>query len=423
MQNSSQHLQPRRSLVRKILFLAFAVTLVLYFFRAPWLARLTEAEILRNGAPPPELVEDMIQKSADPRAALLAAWNSQKIVHREAAVHTLPKVISAGQPLPPSLDDLLVSATQDPDMSVRETAFGILRERNDPRLAALAAGQFSDPDQHARRLGLDQFKFVSPAIAVPTILPLLDDSNPIISIKSLNLFDNLTGEKLSVKFNEVAIMDDAKAGPEQYKTGGREKVEAAVRDAKNWFAQHQAEFPPVDLAMPATALSAEPAPDFQLLAVDGKKVRLSDFRGKVVLINFWTTWCTACVSEMPELIALQNKFKDQVAILGVSLDYVPDDDEPSAAKKPTAAALQEIHDKIVRTIQTRGINYLILLDRQNEVGGFFNGGELPTTVIVDAQGHICRRFVGARSLPEFEAMLAEAGSNWPKDFKRQKPRT
>ncbi|HEY4952392.1 MAG TPA: TlpA disulfide reductase family protein, partial [Verrucomicrobiae bacterium] len=300
-------------------------------------------------------------------------------------------------------------------------AFGILRERNDPKLAALAAGQFGDPDQHLRLLGLYQFKYVSPAIAVPTIMPLLDDSNPIIVIKCLNLLEHLTGGKFSVKFNDVAMVDETKAGPDQYKTGGREKVEAAVENAKNWFAQHQAEFPPIDLPLLEKAFSAEPAPDFQLLTVDGKKFQLSDFRGKVVLINFWTTWCTACVSEMPELIALQNKFKDKVVIVGVSLDFVPDDDEPPDAKKLTVAALNEIHDKVVRTIQTRGINYPILLDKQNEVGGYFNGGELPTTVIVDAQGNIRRRFVGARSLPEFEAILAEAGSKRPEDFKPHKP--
>jgi len=73
-----------------------------------------------------------------------------------------------------------------------------------------------------------------------------------------------------------------------------------------------------------------------------------------------------------------------------------------------AAALKRVREKIVRTVKARGINYTILLDEHNAVGGRFNGGELPTTVIVDAEGNVRRRFVGARSLPVFEAMIAEA---------------
>ena len=62
-------------------------------------------------------------------------------------------------------------------------------------------------------------------------------------------------------------------------------------------------------------------------------------------------------------------------------------------------------------MKARGINYPILLDERNEVGGRYNGGELPTTVIVDTQGNVRRRFIGARSLPVFEAMITEARHN------------
>ena len=139
-----------------------------------------------------------------------------------------------------------------------------------------------------------------------------------------------------------------------------------------------------------------------------------------MLINFWTTWCTACVGEIPELIALQKEHVDNLVILGVSLDSVPDDggdvggDGAGQKLDPnnpqaTAALLEKIRDKVARTVSARGINYPVLLDEHYQVGGRFNGGELPTTVIVDAQGNIRRRFLGARSLPVFEAMVNEAG--------------
>src|SRR6266404_5443635 len=140
-----------------------------------------------------------------------------------------------------------------------------------------------------------------------------------------------------------------------------------------------------------------------------------------------STWCSACVSEMPELIALQKKHGDNLVIIGVSLDYVPDShghigghaaveeqkngDGEQDDHEATVAALKRVRDKVARTVKARGINYPILLDEKNEVGGRYNGGELPTTVIVDAQGNVRRRFIGARSLPVFEAMITEASQN------------
>jgi hypothetical protein len=66
------------------------------------------------------------------------------------------------------------------------------------------------------------------------------------------------------------------------------------------------------------------------------------------------------------------------------------------------------HEKVAHTAKARHINYPVFLDKHNEVGGRYNGGELPTTVIVDAQGNVRRRFIGARNPSVFEAMIAEA---------------
>ena len=108
----------------------------------------------------------------------------------------------------------------------------------------------------------------------------------------------------------------------------------------------------------------------------------------------------------------------------LSLDYVPDSqghvgshaavekqnhsDGAHEDHEATAAALKRVRNKVARAAGASNINYPILLDEHNEVGGRFNGGELPTTAIVDAQGDIRRRFVGVPSLPIFEGMLAEA---------------
>src|SRR5438270_11907810 len=68
-------------------------------------------------------------------------------------------------------------------------------------------------------------------------------------------------------------------------------------------------------------LRGKDAPDFELQALDGKKVKLSELRGKAVVVNFWATWCDPCKLEMPWLVDLQTKYADKVlVILGLSVD-------------------------------------------------------------------------------------------------------
>jgi len=406
----------------------FAVWLV----REPLRRLITEAATLANDAPTQESVGDMIQRASDPRAVLLAAWNSGKIVHREVAVLSLPQFFPGEQPLPPEFDSLLLSAALDPDINVRESALGILQQRKHPALPALAAEQLKDFDQQVRLLGLDHLRALSPAIGVPTVIPLLDDTDPFVVITSLKLLENWSGQKFGVKLSDAVPVENQTTGLKEYREGSSDKARAGAERAKAWWADHHDEFPPVPLEVPKEAYSARRpvlAGDFQLRTLDGQKVRLSDFRGKVVLVNFWTTWCPACLSEMPELIALQKEHRDNLAILGVSLDYVPDEhghigghaaveeqgqgDGAQEDHERNAAAVKKVREKVARTVRARGINYPILLDEKNEVGGRYNGGELPTTVIVDTQGNVRRRFIGARSLPLFEAMIAEAAKNPP----------
>src|SRR5260370_7082809 len=71
------------------------------------------------------------------------------------------------------------------------------------------------------------------------------------------------------------------------------------------------------------------APDFKLTSLDGKPVTLADSHGKVILLNFWATWCGPCRAEIPDLVELQNKYKDRLQILGL----VVDDDDQAATKE------------------------------------------------------------------------------------------
>lgn len=390
-----------------MLGVGLALTVVVFwFFRQPLRQRIFADAVLANDAPAPEAVQTMIRQASDPSAAILTAWNTGKIVQRQVAIRELSRVVPSGQPLPTPLRNILLAAALDPDFDVRETALNTLDYRHDPALTALIAAQLRDLDPQVRLLGLMHLEHVPAQIGVPLVVPLLDDRNPQVVALALKWLERWSGKEFGVKLVDAIPVEDPKTGLQMFNEESYRKTSAGAERAKSWWATHEMDFPSPELKIPSKALAAlKPfyAENFSLPALNGHRVQLSDFRGKIVLINFWTTWCTACVGEIPELIALQKHHNRDLEILGISLDSVSDDDRHGSLP-PT----EMVRRKVLRTVESRGINYTVLLDEKDMVGGRFNGGELPTTVIVDAQGRIRRRFVGGRSLSVFEAMIAEA---------------
>jgi thiol-disulfide isomerase/thioredoxin len=401
---------PSRRVIRVVFWILLVAGAV-----AVWLYRDTLRNfiftkgVMLNDAPTEEAIEQVLDTATNRQAAIVALWSTKNIVPREAAIRQLAQSIPSGKPIPVQFDSWVLAAALDADMNVRETALGILREHKHPSLGAICVAQLQDSDPEVRRLGLDNLRQVSADVGVPSVIPLLQDPDPQIVATGLKLLENWTGQTFGVKLFETIPKENKETGRMEYGEEGMAKAKVGAKRANSWWAQHMAEFPPAHLQVPASvkaALETIPAGDFSLSTLDGGRVRLSDYRGKVVLINFWTTWCTACIGEMPELIELQKRHHEQLVILGVSLDSVPDEDDDSHAAEKLS--LNEIRKKVARTVNTRRINYTVLLDEKNTAGSRFNGGELPTTVIVDAEGKVRRRFIGARSLSVFEAMIAEA---------------
>lgn len=142
---------------------------------------------------------------------------------------------------------------------------------------------------------------------------------------------------------------------------------------------------------PATGLPAvgdrRPAPDFTLRDLDGREVRLADFRGQVVMVNFWATWCPPCRAEIPDFIELQGRLGPKgLQIIGISLD-----DEGAAKVAPFAS-------------QNR-INYLMLVNG-NAAANAYGGIEgIPTTFLLDRQGRIVERRSGVASSQHWQQMI------------------
>src|SRR6266849_6330660 len=128
------------------------------------------------------------------------------------------------------------------------------------------------------------------------------------------------------------------------------------------------------------------APEFKLDSIDGKPLTLASARGKVVLLNFWATWCGPCRAEIPDLIVLQQKYKDQLQIIGLTVD----DDDTSMIKQVVA----ESH-----------INYPVAMSSPEvrlQYGGIT---ALPTSFVLDALGRIVQKHEGLRDPALYETEI------------------
>ncbi len=136
------------------------------------------------------------------------------------------------------------------------------------------------------------------------------------------------------------------------------------------------------------ARAGKAAPDFTLKTVDGQTLRLSDLRGKAVVINFWATWCPPCRQEMPDIEKAYQKYKERgVVFLGIDM-------------KEDRATVQDY-------VQKNGYHWTFLLDPEGQAAGAYLVSAIPSTFFVDADGVIRDVQLGAMSADLLEAKLGK----------------
>ena len=136
---------------------------------------------------------------------------------------------------------------------------------------------------------------------------------------------------------------------------------------------------------PDASFAGKPAPlNFTLKDMNGVDVNLTSFKGRVILLNFWATWCGPCKLEIPDLVKLQDEYRNELVVLGFSVDDTVEQLRPYAAEYK--------------------MNYPILVglgheNVQEAYGPLFG---IPVTVLIDREGRIAKKMSGIRSKQQFE---------------------
>jgi len=127
-----------------------------------------------------------------------------------------------------------------------------------------------------------------------------------------------------------------------------------------------------------------PAPEFSLTDLDGKPLRLADYQGKVVLLDFWATWCVPCRAEIPHFVDFQNQYREQgLQVVGISMD---DDAKP----------VREFYQQFK-------MNYPVALGTDKVAAAYGGILGLPITFLIGRDGRIAAKYVGETQMPVVEA--------------------
>ena len=133
------------------------------------------------------------------------------------------------------------------------------------------------------------------------------------------------------------------------------------------------------------------APDFELHTLDGDTVKLSDYKGKRIMINFWATWCPPCIKETPEMVDFYDTNKQQdIEILSVNL----------VSTETSTAAVEKF-------IETYHMSFTTVIDAMDDVNKTYQVGVIPTSYFIDADGVIRQKIEGGVSGAQLKQIFKE----------------
>ena len=376
-----------------------------------------------------ELVEELFLTAAEPLAVGERFYRTGKIPHRIAALRAVSRTMR--EVSLESLPGWLQDAALDADFQVRELAIGMLGQVSRSVSAPLIRAGLGEVDPELQHVAIRAAVFGGHTNLIADMAALLEHPELNVRIAAASALRQWSGEDFGVRRATLGgAYNDLNGDQQDVAPEKLEQVLAGLEQWQSWWRQNAANW--TGLTPPEAAQAREAprsAPDFMLPNLAGETVRLSQFRGRPVFINFWATWCTACWTELPELVKLHERYADRLVILGIALDGLPDQDELEHGHSHDHADHGEhdepiikaggdfAHDELVALVggfaEKHGLKYPILLDPKGVSSLVYQGNELPVNVLVDADGNLRRRFLGPRSPAAFAAMIAELAKPAP----------
>lgn len=162
-------------------------------------------------------------------------------------------------------------------------------------------------------------------------------------------------------------------------------------DTEESFSSEQKGVDLLDVTSEEGLTKGDMAPDFTLTTLDGKKVQLSELKGKKVIVNFWATWCPPCKAEMPHMQNFYEDFSDEENVEILAVNLTSEDKEES----------------VQNFVQDYGLTFPIPLDSEGVVGETFQAITIPTSYMIDTKGRIQNKIVG----PMDENMIKDFVTN------------
>ncbi len=268
---------------------------------------------------------------------------------------------------------LLQGALEDNCSAVRRRAMEALWRLDRERGLRLLLAGLHDEDVDIRRGAISQIRFANEKRAVPAVVPLLDDPDRTVRFFALGVLRRLTGQPYFTRSSDPP-----------------EKQKAVIQQWKQWWNKERARWQEEQKWATASAIHpkrADTAPPFALRTLDGSRLRLSDLRGKMVVVHFFATWCAPCEIEMPELVRLREAYlPEELVMIGVAVNETEG-------------------ERVVREwIERFKITYPQALATPDIISAYWVQG-VPITYVIDPEGRIRYRFEGERDFVTLQKVV------------------
>jgi cytochrome oxidase Cu insertion factor (SCO1/SenC/PrrC family) len=378
---------------------------------------------LRSDGPSDSVLAELAEQAPNRATTLERMWRSGNLTARLFVAEYLMAHLHSEPALVTQMEAIVKDAAFDADVAVRERALNILAQPQRPDFLVLLRQQLNDADPAVRVLGLQQIQRIADSNSVPAAIRLLDDPDPRVVVAAALVLRRVTGLDFGIK-TSLALPQFGRVGGELPAKPNLEAIQTGVKRWREWWGLNREEFPDPVRPSPIAA-NLLPAKDFDLEDSEGRPVRLSSFRGKVVLLCFWKIGDTASLEDLAALRQLQDQEAQRLTVLSVAFNPAvgPQDgcggEEHSGghehqhghAHSPSNGADPAATKSAVRNLVTRmGINHPVLVDATGLVVFRYNVQEVPAYALIDAQGNLRRRFTGSRELPVWTAMIRELSS-------------